>query len=59
MVSQSLDGLLVAKAVKFSFSTSNNEAKYEAVLLGLQVAKVLSITSLELQRDLQLVASQI
>ena len=29
MVSQSLDGFLVAKAVKFSFSTSNNEAKYE------------------------------
>ena len=51
MVLQSLEGLMVAQAVKFSFSISNNEVEYEVVLLGLQVAKALSITSLELLCD--------
>ena len=56
MVLQSPEGLSVAKAVKFAFVASNNEAEYEAVLLGLQLAKELSVTNLELRCDSQLVA---
>ena len=35
MVLQSLEGLSIAHAVKFAFAASNNEAEYEAMLLGL------------------------
>ena len=41
MVLQSLEGLLVAQTVKFSFLISNNMTQYEAVLLGLRAARVL------------------
>ena len=35
MVLQSLEGLSISQVVKFTFVASNNEADYEAVLLGL------------------------
>ena len=57
MVLQSLEDLLVAQAVKFSFKISNNEAKYEDVLLGFHVARALTIRSLKLHFDSYLVAS--
>ena len=53
MVLQSPEGSHVTHAVKFSFFISNNEA----VLLGLRVAKELSVMNLELRCDSQLVAS--
>ena len=59
MVLQSLEGLSIDQAVKFVFPTSNNEAEYEVMLLGLQLAKELLVTNLELQFDSQLVASQL
>ena len=59
MVLQSPEGLSIAQVVKFTFVASNNEAKYEAVLLRLQLAKKLSVTHLELRCDWQLVASQL
>ena len=51
MVLQYLEGLSIAQAVKFLFSISNNEAEYEVVLLGLRVAKELSVMNLELHCD--------
>ena len=48
MVPQSPEGSSIAQAVKFAFIASNNEADYEAVLLGLRLAKELSVTNLEL-----------
>ena len=51
MLLQSLEDLLVAQAVKFSFKISNNKAKYEAVLLGFHVAPALTIRSLKLRFD--------
>ena len=59
MVLQSLEGLSITQAVKFAFSTSNNEIEYEAVLLGLWLTKELSIMHLELRCDSQLVVSQL
>ena len=41
MILQSLEGLSLSQEVKFTFSTSNNEVEYEAVLLGLRLAKEL------------------
>ena len=38
---------------------SNNETEYEAVLLGLRVARQLSVTSIKLRCDSQLVSSQL
>ena len=48
MVLQSPEGLSITQAIKFAFSTSNNEVKYEAMLLRLQLAKELSAINLEL-----------
>ena len=59
MVLQSLEGLPIAQVVKFAFAASNNEVKYEVVLLRLRLTKELSVTHLELQCDSQLVAYQL
>ena len=54
--SQSQKGLSIAEAFKFAFVVSNNEVEYEVVLLGLRLAKELSIMNMELLCDFQLVA---
>ena len=38
-----------------SFSTSNNEAKYEAILVRLNLALMLASTKLEIMSDSQLI----
>ena len=48
MVLQSSEGVSIAQVVKFAFVAFNNEAEYEAVLLGLWLAKGLSVVHLEL-----------
>ena len=48
MVLLSLEGLSITQAIKFSFLASNNEAEYEVMLLGLQLAKELFVINLEL-----------
>ena len=58
MVLQSPKGLSIAQAIKFTFAASNNEAKYKVVLLGLRLAKELSVMNLELRCD-SLVPSQL
>ena len=59
MVLRTPEGSIIAQAVKLAFASSNNEAKYEAVLLELRVAKQFSIVVIELRCDSQLVASQL
>ena len=59
VVLQSLEGLSITQVVKFVFTASNNEAEYEVMLLGLRLAKELSIVNLELRCDSHLVASQL
>ncbi|GKC50235.1 reverse transcriptase domain-containing protein, partial [Tanacetum coccineum] len=46
-------------ALGFKFKTTNNEAEYEALLAGLQIAKEMEIKSLAIFADSQLMASQI
>lgn len=41
--------------VKISFRTINNEAKYEALVLGLSMAKTMGVTKEEVKVDSQVV----
>ena len=57
IILRTLDGTAIAQAIKLDFVVSNNEAEYEEVILGLKVAKSLSIAAIELRCNSQLVAS--
>ncbi|XP_071739821.1 uncharacterized protein [Rutidosis leptorrhynchoides] len=45
-------------ALRFNFDVTNNEAVYEAILAGLNIARKMNITKLRAFTDLQLVANQ-
>ncbi|XP_071739546.1 uncharacterized protein [Rutidosis leptorrhynchoides] len=45
--------------LRFEFSTTNNEAEYEALLAGLRIAKEIKIEHLQAFVDSQLVANQV
>ncbi|XP_071728474.1 uncharacterized protein [Rutidosis leptorrhynchoides] len=45
-------------ALRFNFDVTNNEAEYEALLAGLNIAHKMNITKLRAFTDLQLVANQ-
>ncbi|GJU40945.1 reverse transcriptase domain-containing protein [Tanacetum coccineum] len=45
--------------LRFTFETTNNEAKYEALLAGLRIAKEMEIQELIISIDSQLVANQV
>ena len=51
--------LVLEQAVRLKFSASNNEAEYEALLIGLKTAERLGACHLQVFCDSQLVANQI
>ena len=51
MVFITLEGAMMERAVTLGFATSNNEAKYEALLSGLRTAKELGIRQLIVHCD--------
>ncbi|GKV14629.1 hypothetical protein SLEP1_g25472 [Rubroshorea leprosula] len=53
------EGYRSEHALKFSFNATNNMAKYEALLLGLQLALELKICAIQVYSDSQLVVNQI
>uniref|UniRef100_A0A2N9GCP7 Reverse transcriptase domain-containing protein n=1 Tax=Fagus sylvatica TaxID=28930 RepID=A0A2N9GCP7_FAGSY len=53
------EGLTLEQAVRLKFTASNNEAEYEAMLIGLRTAKKLGADHLQIFCDSQLVANQI
>ncbi|CAL9004172.1 unnamed protein product [Prunus brigantina] len=53
------DGGKLEYALRFSFSTSNNEAEYEALLAGLRLAKSMSARQISIHSDSQLIVNQI
>ena len=59
MVLQSPDGDIIKYAIQLQFSTTNNEAKYEAILIGLNLAKTIGVSSLILHNDSQVVVGHI
>ena len=59
LILTSLEGIDIEYALRFGFSTSNNEAEYEAVIAGLNLAHSLEVDQLEVYSDSQLVVRQI
>ncbi|XP_019197156.1 PREDICTED: uncharacterized protein LOC109191024 [Ipomoea nil] len=53
------EGFRLYYALRYRFSTSNNEAEYEAVLNGLRLAKALGVERLRIKTDSRLVVGQI
>lgn len=53
------DGFKIQQAIKFHFNVKNNEAEYEALLAGLQLARHLEASVIEIFSDSQLVVKQI
>ena len=46
-------------ALRFGFQASNNEAEYEALIVGLKLAKEMKVESLEIYSDSQLIVCQV
>ena len=53
------EGIDIEYALRFGFRTSNNEAEYEAVIAGLNLAHSLEVDQLEVYSDSQLVVRKI
>ncbi|WKA03023.1 hypothetical protein VitviT2T_021161 [Vitis vinifera] len=56
---QSPIGEHLEQAIRLGFSTSNNEAEYEAILSGLDLALALSVSKLRIYSDSQLVVKHV
>ena len=54
----SLEKYILKYKVQLQFLATNNEAKYEAILTGLRVAKALGVRNLKLNSNLKLVTGQ-
>ena len=59
LILTSPEGIDIEYALRFGFRASNNEAKYEAVIAGLNLAHSLEIDQLEVCSDSHLVVRQI
>ena len=59
IVLQSQEGLVIEHALTFGFKASNNEAKYEALIAGLNSAKILEARHIVVFSDSQLVTNQL
>ncbi|XP_020417963.1 uncharacterized protein LOC109948679 [Prunus persica] len=59
LVLTTLEGLKIEYALRFNFRTSNNEAEYEALLVGLRLAKSMSAKQIRIHSDSQLIVNQV
>ena len=59
LILTSPDGIDVEYALRFGFQASNNEAEYEAVIVGLNLAHSMEVDQSEVCSDSQLVVKQI
>ena len=59
IVLKSPEGDTIKQAMRLQYKTTNNEAEYEALLTGLEMAKVLGATELDVLSDSQLVVGQL
>ena len=59
LILTSPDGIDMEYALRFGFQASNNEAGYEAVIVGLNLAHFMEAAQLEVSSDSQLVVKQI
>ena len=59
MILTSPEGIDIEYALRFGFHASNNEAEYEVIIAGLNLAHSLEVDQLEVHSDSQLVVRQI
>ncbi|KAL6334658.1 hypothetical protein AAG906_019522 [Vitis piasezkii] len=59
LILQSPTGELIEQDIRLSFFASNNEAEYETVLAGLDLALILATTKLEIRSDSQIIVEHI
>ena len=59
LILTSPEGIDIEYALRFGFRVSNNEAEYEAVIAGLNLAHSMEVDQLEVCSDSQLVVKQI
>ena len=59
LILTSPEGIDIEYALRFGFQASNNEAEYEAVIVGLNLAHSMEVDQLEVCSDSQLVVKQI
>jgi ribonuclease HI len=52
------DGVLIEQSLRFAFKASNNQAEYEALIVGMRLAKEMEVADLRAKSDSQLVTSQ-
>ena len=58
IILKSPEGDIIKQAIRLQYSTTNNEAEYEALLTGLKMAKILGAAELDVLSDSQLVVGQ-
>lgn len=59
MIHASLDNIITKQTLWFDFRTSNNEAEYEALLVGLRLAYKLGVYNLKAFSDSQLIIDHV
>ena len=59
VIMTSLENDILKNRVQLQFPATNNEAKYEAVLASLRVAKALGVKNLRLRTDSKLIVAKI
>ena len=56
---QNPDGFTVEYAIKLDFPTTDNEAEYDALIVGLRLARTLRVRNLKVHGDSKLVVFQV
>lgn len=59
LVLKSPQGEKIGYALKFEFPTTNNEAEYEALIVGLTLAKEYGMIHMDIYSDSQLIVNQV
>ena len=59
IVLEGLEGEEISYAVKLEFAAKNNQAEYEALIAGLELAKAVKADRVKIRTDSQLVANHV
>ena len=59
MVIVSLKRIIIEKSLRLDFSATNNETKYEALLVGMTIVQKIGGRAVEMFSDSRLVVSQV
>ncbi|RDX98559.1 rnhA, partial [Mucuna pruriens] len=59
VILEGLDGILVEQSLHFDFKASNNQAEYEALLVGMKLALEIEAKKLTVKSDFKLIIGQV